>query len=472
MSAAPRRRSLRRRVVAGIALVVVVGLLAAGTASVLALRGYLVGRTDDRLRAARDTVVAALGERGPLELRESRLRPVVQGAASDLVVHLLSHGRVVETLAADGVVSPPLDPAQVPAVRDRPGWLPSTGDPLRALAVATPGLSVQLADGSVVPVDTVVLVRDTEDDRRTAQRLVQIEAWVGAAVALAVVVLSWLVVGQGLRPLRRMAAAAERIAAGDRAERIPQTPALAETGALAAALDEALDERTRAEQRVRDFVADAAHELRTPLTSVQGWADLYGQGALDDEGVDRAMERIGREAARMRHLVDQLALLARLDADQPLRSEPVDLAAVVDDVVADLDVLAPDRPVEWRRPTAPVVVRGDRERLVQVVQNLVGNVLRHTPAAARLRLTVTAGTPVVLVVHDDGPGVPPELADRVFERFVRQTRPADGAAGGLREGSGLGLAIVAGIVRAHGGDVRLVSRPGEGTTVTVELPAG
>lgn len=174
----------------------------------------------------------------------------------------------------------------------------------------------------------------------------------------------------------------------------------------------------------------------------------------------------------MRHLVDQLALLARLDADQPLRSEPVDLAAVVDDVVADLDVLAPDRPVEWRRPDAPVVVRGDRERLVQVVQNLVGNVLRHTPAAARLRLTVTAGDPVVLVVHDDGPGVPPELADRVFERFVRQTRPADGAAGGLREGSGLGLAIVAGIVRAHGGDVRLVSRPGEGTTVTVELPAG
>jgi two-component system OmpR family sensor kinase len=253
----------------------------------------------------------------------------------------------------------------------------------------------------------------------------------------------------------------------------------AETRALAAAVDAALDARARAEARLRDVVADTAHELRTPLTSVHGWAELYQQGALDEAGVDHAMDRIEAAATRMRHLVDQVALLARLDAEVPLERAPVELGAVVDEVLVDLDVIAPGRPVTWERPDTAVTVHGDRARLVQVVENLVANVVRHTPADAALTVTLArarrpgpdGGHAAVLTVRDDGPGVPPELAPRVFERFARQTRPAGAPASGPREGSGLGLAIVAAVVAAHGGSVDLRSSPGEGTTVTVELPA-
>ncbi|AEE44345.1 sensor histidine kinase [Cellulomonas fimi] len=507
-----RPRSIRGRVVAAVTAVVLVGLLGAGLASVVALRDYLLDRTDDRLREAAQTVSSALAVRGPTVVREPRLRLVVEGAATDVAVHLVSEGRVVETIATGGVAVPRLEAAAVDALHEAPGWLP--GGTRRAYATDTPGLTVESVDGDRVAVDTVVLVADTADDQRTVARLVGIEAAAGALAAGGTLMLAWWTVGVGLAPLRRMARSAERIAAGDRSERLPREP-LAETRALAAALDDALAERERAERRMREFTADAAHELRTPLTSVHGWADLYLQGGLAGDALDRAMERVVRETTRMRHLVDQLALLARLDADVPLARDDVDLRALVDDVVTDLDVLAPDREVRWGRPSAPVVVVGDRERLVQVVQNLVGNVLRHTPSSAGLtvRLDVRDGGPgagtaggsasgagdtsdsdpgggrtvrnrptartAVLVVADDGPGVPPDLAPRVFERFVREARDTSGASsagadtsdgGALREGSGLGLAIVAAVVRAHDGTVRLDSAPGAGTTVTVELP--
>uniref|UniRef100_UPI0019162457 sensor histidine kinase n=1 Tax=Cellulomonas citrea TaxID=1909423 RepID=UPI0019162457 len=241
-----------------------------------------------------------------------------------------------------------------------------------------------------------------------------------------------------------------------------------ETRALAQAIDQALADRARAERRLRDFVADAAHELRTPLTSVHGWADLYQQGALTGPEVDRAFERIGAQTSRMRHLVDQLALLARLDADVPLARTTVDLRALVDDVVDDLAVLAPDRPVTWHRPDSPVLVDGDAARLAQVVQNLVGNVLRHTPGTAALRLDLAVdGASAELVVADDGPGIPADLVPHVLDRFVRRSRPdrPDEA-----EGSGLGLAIVDGLVRAHHGTLTLDSAPDAGTTVQVRLP--
>lgn len=472
-------RSIRGRVVAGVAGAVVLALLVAGLLSVVALRASLLARTDDRLRDGAGTVRQALGAAGDdgLLVRDARVRVLLEASTADLAVHLVAGDRVVETVAASGAVPAPVDVADADALRDGPGWLP--GDrPLRALTVETPGLTV--ADGDAeTAVDEVVLVADVSEDRRTVASLARIEVAAGAGATVVGVVLAWWAAGAGLRPLRRMAASAERIAAGDRSVRIHDPAAQpTETRLLATALDEALDQRAVAEQRVRDFVADAAHELRTPLTSVHGWADLYLQGALDEDGLDRAMERIGRETTRMRHLVEELALLARLDADVPLRAEAVDLRGVVADVVADLGVLAPGRPVVWRPGAEPVVVSGDRDRLVQVVQNLVGNVLRHTPASVRLTVTLdgsAADGRARLVVHDDGPGVPPELVPRAFDRFVRSravpaTGPQGAAGGPRREGSGLGLAIVDALVRAHGGTVTLRSGADEGTTVTVELP--
>ncbi|QZN85475.1 cell wall metabolism sensor histidine kinase WalK [Cellulomonas sp. C5510] len=469
-------RSIRGRVVAGVAGAVVLAVLAAGLLSVVALRASLLARTDERLRDGAGTVrqaLAAAGDDGLL-VRDDRVRVLLEASTADLAVHLVAGDRVVETIAASGAVPAPVAVADAHALRDGPGWLPG-GPALRALTVQTPGLTVAEGDAQTA-VDEVVLVADVSEDRRTVTTLARIELAAGAGATVVGVVLAWWAAGAGLRPLRRMAASAERIADGDRTVRIREPAAPSETRLLATALDDALDQRAVAEQRVRDFVADAAHELRTPLTSVHGWADLYLQGALDEDGLDRAMERIGRETARMRHLVDELALLARLDAEAPLRTGPVDLRDVVGEVVADLGVLAPGRPVVWRAPARPVVVAGDRDRLVQVVQNLVGNVLRHTPATACLTVTLAAPGPTArLVVHDDGPGVPPELVSRAFDRFVRSrgtpgTDPEDAAGGPRREGSGLGLAIVAALVRAHGGTVGLDSVPGEGTTVTVELP--
>lgn len=475
---AARAPSLRRRVAAGVAAVVVAGLAVAGVTGVVALRAYLLDRTDTQLEAARETIAGAVAARPDAVVREGMLRRTVQGGLGAAAVHLLADGETVAVVASGGVPTPELRPADIDRLAAGPGWVRTEGATVRAVAVPTPGLQVELADGTLEPVDTVVVARDVSDDRATVRRLVLVELVTGAAVAAAALALTWWVVGRGMAPLRRMADAAEAVAAGDGSVRMPSTGP-AETRALAGAVDAALDARARAEARLRDVVADTAHELRTPLTSVHGWAELYQQGALDEAGVDQAMDRIEAAATRMRHLVDQVALLARLDAEVPLERAPVELGAVVDEVLVDLDVIAPGRPVTWERPDAAVTVQGDRARLVQVVANLVANVVRHTPTEAALTVTVArvrrpgsdGGSAAVLAVHDAGPGVPPELAPRVFERFVRQTRTAGVTASGVREGSGLGLAIVAAIVEAHGGSVDLRSVPGEGTTVTVELPA-
>lgn len=457
-------RSLRGRTALLVGIAVVVGLAVAGVIGVLALRAYLGQRTDEQLVAARDGLSAALEQRPRDTLREQPLQGLLTAGVGTVEVHLLHDGRVVASLASGGAAVATPTPEQVAALGDGPGTL---APGLRAIRVDTPGLTVTLDDGTAQPVDAVVLARDVSDDRRTVRRTALATLLIGALVATVSLLAVWWAVGRGLRPLQRMAGRADQVAAGDHSLRLTPLGTLAETAALAHAVDGALDARARAEQRVRDFVADAAHELRTPLTSVHGWADLYLQGGLDDAGTDHAMERIEAETTRMRHLVEQMSLLARLDADLPLDREPVDLRTVVDDVLGDLDVLAPDRPVSWPRPDQAVVVAGDRARLHQVVANLVGNVLRHTPAGAALTVTLArADGEAVLVVHDDGPGVGDELAPRVFERFVRRTAPA----GEQRAGSGLGLAIVAGLVEAHGGSVTLDSAPGVGTTVQVRLP--
>lgn len=457
--------SLRGRTAMLVGVAVVLGLALAGVIGVLSLHAYLRQRTDEQLVDARATVTAALERRTQDTVREQSLRGLLAVGVGGVEVHLMSGGRVIASLASDGAAVATPTPEQIAALGAGPGPL---GGDARAVRVDTPGLAVTLEDGTVQPVDTVLLARDVSDDRRTVRRTALATLLIGALVATASLLAVWWAVGRGLRPLHRMADRADQVAGGDQSLRLTPLGTLAETAALARAVDGALDARATAEQRVRDFVADAAHELRTPLTSVHGWADLYLQGGLDAAGTDRAMERIEAETTRMRHLVEQMSLLARLDADLSFERERVDLGALVDDVLADLDVLAPDRPVTWARPHEPVPVTGDRALLHQVVSNLVGNVLRHTPADAALTVTLgPAAGEAVLVVHDDGPGVPDELAPRVFERFARRAAAHSGEA---RTGSGLGLAIVAGLVDAHGGTVRLDSAPGAGTTVEVRLP--
>lgn len=239
--------------------------------------------------------------------------------------------------------------------------------------------------------------------------------------------------------------------------------------AVAAAVKQSFDARRRAEERLRSFVDDASHELRTPLSTIHGWIDLYVQGGLSDPGqLDHAMERMQAEVGRMRLLVEELALLAHLDAARPLHRTPVDLVALAGEVVDDARVVTADRVITLRG-AAQAAIDADGPRIQQVLRNLVGNAVQHTRPGTPVTVTVSSGDgQVVVAVRDEGDGISPEHLPHVFERFYRPdpSRSRDG--GGS---SGLGLAIVEAIVTAHGGRVGVVSAPGRGTTVRVTLPA-
>ena len=232
--------------------------------------------------------------------------------------------------------------------------------------------------------------------------------------------------------------------------------------AVATAVKDAFDAQKRAQDRLRSFVADASHELRTPLATMHGWIDLYAQGGLrDPEQLDHAMSRMQAEVGRMRLLVDELALLAHLDAAQPLNLAPVDVAALASEVVDDARVVSPDRTITVAGATE-AVVEGDGPRIQQVLRNLVGNAVQHTSPGTPVTVMVsTEPEEVTVSIHDEGDGIAPEHLPHVFERFYR----ADPSRSG--ESSGLGLAIVEAIVTAHGGTAGVTSAPGRGTTVRV-----
>ena len=238
--------------------------------------------------------------------------------------------------------------------------------------------------------------------------------------------------------------------------------------AVATAVKDAFDARKRAQDRLRSFVADASHELRTPLATVRGWIDLYVQGGLSDPGqLDHAMERMQAEVGRMQLLVGELALLAHLDAARPLNREPVDVVVLAGEVVDDARVVSADRAITLDG-VAEAVVGGDSPRIQQVLRNLVGNAVQHTPPGTPVTVTVSSEAGGVTVeVRDEGDGIAPEHLPHVFERFYRADPGRDRGRGAS---SGLGLAIVEAIVAAHGGTVGVTSAPGQGTAVQVTFP--
>jgi two-component system, OmpR family, sensor kinase len=292
----------------------------------------------------------------------------------------------------------------------------------------------------------------------------------------------WFWVRAGLRPLRRIEETAAAIAGGDLSRRVPftTTPAT-EIGRLTAALngmlaqiEAAVAARARSEERLRRFVADASHELRTPLAGINGFAQLYRMGGAE---IEATMDRIERESLRLTGLVDDLLLLAQLDErGLELRLAPMDLRTLAVDALHDLRALDPTRPVTLAGPgelpdPAPAPVLGDESRLRQVVSNLVGNAIAHTPAGSAVRVGVgTVAGAAVLEIADNGPGLPAAQAGLVFERFYRVDSSRARAAEEGGGGAGLGLAIVWSLVTAHGGTVELDTAPGEGATFRIRLP--
>ncbi len=286
--------------------------------------------------------------------------------------------------------------------------------------------------------------------------------------------LGWWLVRRGLRPLDRIGDTARAIGDGDLARRVEPAEPRTEVGRLGLALNAMLGqievafaERRASEERLRRFIADASHELRTPLTSIRGYAEMFRRGAAANPAdTATAMRRIEAESARMAVLVDELLLLARLDEGRPLECAPVDLARLAEDTVTDARAVEPDRPLRYDRPP-PITVLGDEGRLRQVLANLLANVRQHTPAgtAAVVRV-IEADAGVRIEVADEGPGLTPEEAGRVFERFYR----TDPSRSRQRGGAGLGLAIVEATVAAHGGTAGVDAVAGEGATFWVTMP--
>jgi two-component system OmpR family sensor kinase len=293
-----------------------------------------------------------------------------------------------------------------------------------------------------------------------------------------------------LRPLRRVTATAAEVTrlplgSGEVAlpNRVPDADPRTEVGQLGVAfnrmlghVESALARRHASEARLRTFAADASHELRTPLAAIRGYAELARRhpGALPDD-VAHALSRVESESARMSGLVDDLLLLARLDAGRPLADDPVDLTRLAIDAASDARAAAPDHRWQLDLPGQSVLVRGDEHRLRQVLANLMSNAARHTPPGTTVTIALAmpgsegaaaglAGM-AALSVADDGPGIPPELQPELFERFVRGDSSRSRAAGS----TGLGLAIVDAVVAAHRGHVQVTSRPGQ-TVFVITLP--
>ncbi|WP_018654423.1 sensor histidine kinase [Actinomadura flavalba] len=446
--------TLNARLLTGLLAVSAAGLLVTGLVSALVLHDYLMRRVDGQLEAARDRTVARLVNPG---LPDDTTAPAL------FVVAVVTRDGRIRVLSA-----PDVDPSPAVAELTRLG---SAGVARRAADLRPFSLPDLRAVARPARNGNYVVVATPLAEIDAAVRNLVLTELITALLLLTVLgLVGRRLIQTGLLPLGRMAGTAQAITAGgDLRARMPGPGERDETARLAAAInvmleriEQAFHARVRSEARVREFAADASHELRTPLTTIQGYAELYRHGALDDAELPAAMSRIEAEAQRMSRLVGDLLDLARLDREAGLRPESADLVPLAREAVADASAAAPGRVFTL---DAPPTLRAtvDEARTRQILGNLLANVREHTPpdTAATVRLTASA-TVAIIEVTDDGPGMTPQNAARAFERFHRADPAPDG--------TGLGLPIVAAIASAHGGEAVLRSSPGHGTTVRVTLP--
>jgi len=462
--------SLRTRLVMGVLVLTALGLVLAATAGTLLLRSYLVNQVDRELQGVARFADGASFPQAPTG---SPARTTGRPLPSPFVLTRLDPtGAVISQEQGSQVTSALPDLAGLTVERARAqGAAPFDSVGVGDSTVHYRSAVAVLPDGS----GTVVQSISMESIDATIQRATLASLAVGLLTLGLVGLLAGVVIRIGLRPLDDVEVTAERIAAGDLSQRIPDMPAGTEIGRLSASLngmlaqiEHAFDERTASEDRLRRFVADASHELRTPLTTIRGYAELSRNGAITQEA-DRAaaIARIEGEAVRMGVLVDDLLLLARLDQQRPLERRHVDVVELVDAAAAGLRAAAPDREVAVTAPESASVV-GDAARLRQVVDNLLTNARIYTTAGSPVGLVVTEHLDVVrIVVSDAGPGMSADDLAHATERFYRGD-PSRTRRNGT--GSGLGLSIVQAIVAAHDGSLQMESSPDAGSTVTVELP--
>jgi two-component system OmpR family sensor kinase len=497
------RRTLRGRLIAGLLALLAVACAAVGVTTYVALSRGLIGQLNSQLAAASARYGHCL-EAGPPDSESGNSgtgsgQPGLPAKDSDHDVDNIPGGpqecgrqqggqtfsasitqasKVEYATVANGRCR--LSQADLTVLKTLRGGRDSSSVSLSSLGpyqlMASPG-----KDGT-----TMVTGLPLEPVEHTLRDVLLVEAVVFPAALILTGLLGTGFVRLSLRPLRRVATTATRVtqlplASGEVTlpDRVPGANPRTEVGQVAVAfnrmlghVESALGRRAASEARLRRFAADASHELRTPLAAIRGYAEL----ALRHPGpvpadIEHALQRVESESERMSMLVDELLLLAQLDAGRPLAREPVDLTRLAIDATSDARVAASGHRWLLELPDEPVMVRGDEHRLHQVLANLMSNAAKHTPKDTVVTVALAVGEApgtVELSVTDDGPGVPPELQPTLFERFVRgdssRARGTSGAAS-----TGLGLAIVDAVTAAHGGRVRLESRPGR-TRFVITLP--
>jgi two-component system OmpR family sensor kinase len=523
------RTPLRTKLITAVLALVIMALLAISIASVTMLRGYVTTQHDGRLQAA--MVRINQGVNLPLAGYAEPFSP-----GSEMIVAIQPPG---QQLAWPNTGFPnyggPGSQEPLPRLPTSANWAVSVnGRLITAPAQSGPTSWRVLGEKINDPISggpvTLLVAIPLGNVGAITRQLAVFDLIVGGVIVVVLAAVGVAVVRANLRPLDDIEMTAGQIAAGHLNHRIPERDPRTEIGSLGRSLNTMLSQIETAfhaqeeseqaahesEERMRRFIADASHELRTPLTTIRGFAEYYrqrggvtgGREVLEDqdpvsrtngaapvsannypadgltpEELDRIMQRLEAEAARMGLLVEDLLQLARLDQQRPLDTAPVDLLMLAADAVQDARIVAPDRPIDLLvAPGAAFLVDGDEPRLRQVIGNLVNNALTYTPPATPVRVKIASGalTPpakgggtrgpavpaVVLDVEDDGPGMTAEQAQRVFERFYRADQARNRSSGG----TGLGLAIVAGLVAAHGGTVSVRTAPGQGADFQVKLP--
>ncbi|GAA3144264.1 HAMP domain-containing sensor histidine kinase [Streptomyces rameus] len=490
-------RTLRTRLVVASVVLIAVVCAVIGTVTALALRSHLYDQLDGQLN---EVAARASGSFGPPGRQlggglvpggqQPRTHPktltdfVTEGPqpkgtiAAEVVDGVITDARRgVQSASNFDVIPESLTRSQRAALASVPR---KEGEQRTVDVPGAGGYRVEYRSGANGAYYVAVPTSSVDN---TVNTLILVEISVTAAGLVAAGIAGYVLVGVATRPLRKVAATATRVSelplhSGEvnLSERVPEAECdpHTEVGQVGAALNRMLDHvhgalhaRQRSETRVRQFVADASHELRTPLASIRGYAELTRRGR-ERIGPDtrHALGRIESEAGRMTLLVEDLLLLARLDAGRPLQFEHTDLVPLVIDTVSDSRAAGMDH--NWRLdlPDEPALVSADAARIQQVLVNLLGNARKHTPPGTTVTARVRRRGPWMCVdVEDDGQGIAPELLPHVFERFAR----GDSARSRATGSTGLGLAIVQAVAAAHGGAVTVDSVPGR-TVFTVRLP--
>ncbi|TCO30207.1 two-component system OmpR family sensor kinase [Kribbella steppae] len=465
--------SLTARVTLAVVLLMATVSLVMSALTTAAISSYLTTQLDDKVGASHSRAIGVLNKSGDDRPEPPDIDNPHGQDAGTITLYQTDAAASANVITSDGELAG-LSAQAISALASVP-----TGGANETIDV--PGLGQYRVHASLIRGTTVITGLPTKDIDDTVNSLIGWEVLFGCVGVVTAGGVAIIVVRRQLRPLRQVAQTAREVAGLPLATgeigvtaRVPEalTDERTEVGQVAVALntllghmENALDARHRSEQQVRQFVADASHELRTPLTTIHGYAQL---SLRSPEVLPLAMGKVMVEATRMASLVEDLLLLARLDAGRPLDLRPVDLTRLALDSVTDARIVSPDHQWTLNLPAEPVVVTADEQRLHHVVTNLLSNARRHTPAGTSVTVGLRADEErhsAVLTIHDNGPGIPADLQPNVFKRFTRADTSRTRDSGG----SGLGLSLAQSITEAHGGAITVTSRPGN-TCFTLTLP--